>query len=136
MLRPPDGAYTEEIEKAKYCQGEPCDPNQEYYGRGPLQLTWNYNYLAAGRDLGFDGIHNPGVVATNPHISFKTAVWFWMTQSTLTCHDAMVTHQGFGATINAINGMECGQNVQNIRIDIYKHYCNILGVQATKNLSC
>ena len=60
-----------------------------------------------------------------------------MTQSDLTCHEAMVHDHGFGATIKAINGDdECGRNVQNIRIDIYKHYCNILGVQATKNLSC
>nr|POE97375.1 endochitinase ep3 [Quercus suber] len=57
-------------------------------------------------DIGFDGINQADTVATDPVISFKTALWFWMNN----VHS--VLGQGFGATINAINGdIECrGEN--------------------------
>ncbi|KAK9932229.1 hypothetical protein M0R45_019475 [Rubus argutus] len=43
--------YVEEIDKRNsYCDTSridyPCNPDKKYYGRGPLQLTWNYNYGA------------------------------------------------------------------------------------------
>jgi chitinase len=69
----------EEIDKDTYCDtstGVACADGQQYYGRGPLQLTWNYNYQPAGVAIGFDGINNPGIVASDPVTSFKTAVWF------------------------------------------------------------
>ncbi|KAA3474577.1 endochitinase 2 [Gossypium australe] len=40
---------------------------------------FNFNYGLAGRDIGVDLINNPDLVATNSTISFKTAIWFWMT---------------------------------------------------------
>ena len=39
----------------------------------------NYNYGLAGQAIGVDLINNPDLVATDPVISFKTAIWFWMT---------------------------------------------------------
>ncbi|KAL6343323.1 hypothetical protein AAG906_022398 [Vitis piasezkii] len=57
--------YIEEIDGAShdYCDSNntqyPCVAGQKYYGRGPLQLTWNYNYGAAGNSIGFDGLGNP-----------------------------------------------------------------------------
>ena len=39
----------------------------------------NYNYGQAGKAIGADLINNPDLVATDPIISFKTAIWFWMT---------------------------------------------------------
>ncbi|KAJ8648796.1 hypothetical protein MRB53_001819 [Persea americana] len=86
----------------KYTQW-PCAPGERYFGRGPMQLSWNYNYGPAGQDLGFDGLRNPEVVGQNPQTSFKTAFWFWMKN----CHDAIVSGKGFGATIRAINSQEC-----------------------------
>ncbi|XP_058183969.1 chitinase 5-like [Rhododendron vialii] len=75
-----------------------------YYGRGPIQLSWNYNYGPAGNSIGFDGLSNSEAMATDPVISFKTALWYWMNN----CHSIMVSGQGFGATIRAINGpVEC-----------------------------
>lgn len=137
------GCYVEEIEKATYCNSSsaPCAAGQQYYGRGPLQLSWNFNYQAAGKAIGFDGINNPGIVAKDATISFKTAVWYWMTQASPTCHSSMVTGKGFGATINAINGgLECGssanQSEQQDRIKFYKSFCSILGVQPGNNLTC
>ena len=139
------GQYVEEINKATYCDttfGIPCASGQQYYGRGPIQLSWNYNYKAAGDAIGFDGINNPGIVASDPSISFKTAVWAWMTGGSPTCHSAMVNGIGFGATIQAINGgLECGSNpsnpaAQQNRIQLYQSFCGTLGVDPGSNLSC
>ncbi|CAM5366544.1 hypothetical protein STENM223S_06791 [Streptomyces tendae] len=33
-----------------------------YYGRGPIQLSWNFNYKAAGDALGIDLLGNPWLV--------------------------------------------------------------------------
>ena len=47
--------YIEQIAKGPYCQDSakyPCAPGQQYYGRGPIQISWNYNYGAAGDALG------------------------------------------------------------------------------------
>ena len=135
----------EETNKATYCDtslGVPCAPGQQYYSRGPIQLTWNYNYKVVGDAIGFDGINNPGIVASNAVISFKTAIWFWMTRSSPTCHNAMVNGNGFGATIRAINGgLECGSNPSNPagqqhRIQLYNSYCSTLGVSPGPNLTC
>ncbi|KAB1213077.1 Chitinase 4 [Morella rubra] len=80
----------------------PCNPDQKYYGRGPLRLTWNYNYGAGGSNIGFDGLNSPETLTSDLIISFKTALWFWMNN----VHQ--VISQGFGATIRAINGaIEC-----------------------------
>ncbi|CAL5414130.1 unnamed protein product [Camellia sinensis] len=100
----------EEIDGASktYCDQSntqyPCKPNKNYYGRGPLQLSWNYNYGPAGESIGFDGLNNPETVATDSVVSFKTALWFWMNN----IHN--VLNSGFGARIQAINSGECNGN--------------------------
>ncbi|KAB8843552.1 hypothetical protein FH972_026765 [Carpinus fangiana] len=112
----------------------PCKPDKKYYGRGPLQLTWNYNYGAAGNSIGFDGLNAPETVATDAVVSFKTALWFWMTN----VHS--VISQGFGATTRAINGaVECDGKKPDLvqaRINYYNQYCSQLGVAPGDNLSC
>ncbi|THF97853.1 hypothetical protein TEA_016956 [Camellia sinensis var. sinensis] len=75
--------------------------------KGPLQLSWNYNYGPAGQSIGFDGLNNPEIVATDSVVSFKTALWFWMNN----VHN--VINSGFGATIRAINSIECNGNNSN-----------------------
>ncbi|KAK1577998.1 hypothetical protein Q3G72_026751 [Acer saccharum] len=131
--------FVEEIDKSNmYCdQGNtqyPCAPGKFYYGRGPLQITWNYNYGAAGKAIGFDGLNSPETVAKDPAISFKTALWFWMTN----VHS--VVNQGFGATIQKVNGaLECnGKQPQKVqtRIGYYTDYCKKFGVSPGENLSC
>jgi chitinase len=105
-----------------------------YHGRGPLQLTWNYNYGAAGRAIGFEGLISPQEVARDAVLAFKTALWFWTTnvQRKLT--------EGFGATTRAINGaVECdGKNPaqMNARISYYVDYCRQLGVKPKGSLTC
>ncbi|KAL2487559.1 carrot EP3-3 chitinase [Forsythia ovata] len=114
----------------------PCAPGKGYYGRGPIQLSWNYNYGQAGKNIGFDGLKNPEIVATNRVVSFKTALWYWMSH----CHNIITSGQGFGATIRAINGpLECnGANPStvNARVGYYRDYCNQLRVDPGNNLRC
>ena len=131
---------------AHYCDatkpyGCPAGP-AAYYGRGPIQLSWNFNYKAAGDALGVDLLGNPGLVGTNASISWQTGLWYWMTgtgNAGTTSHKAMVNGQGFGTTIRAINSIECnGGNPGQVqsRINLYTTIANILGVPTGANLSC
>ncbi|ESQ38983.1 hypothetical protein EUTSA_v10001575mg [Eutrema salsugineum] len=133
--------YIEEIDgpaKAEdYCDREnkdfPCAQGKGYYGRGPIQLSWNYNYGLCGRDLSENLLASPEKVAQDPALAFKTAFWFWTTNV------RGKFNQGFGATIRAINGMECnGGNsaTVNKRIGYFRDYCGKLGVEPGDNLSC
>eukprot|EP00253_Pinus_taeda_P002839 PITA_02839 len=141
-----------------YCQASsqwPCVSGKSYYGRGPIQLTWNYNYGPAGKAIGFDGIGNPDIVASDATVSFKTAIWFWMTAQSPkpSCHDVMTGKwtpsssdsaagrvPGYGVVTNIVNGgLECGKGSdsrQEDRIGFYKRYCDILGVSYGANLDC
>ncbi|KAJ7550567.1 hypothetical protein O6H91_07G106600 [Diphasiastrum complanatum] len=160
----PDGPYSwglcfkeEQNPSSTYCSVGtwPCASGKSYHGRGPMQISWNYNYGQAGKAIGFDGINQPELVSQDPTISFKTAIWFWMTaqspkpsshavmvgQWQPTSNDRAANRQpGFGLTTNIINGgIECGHandgSVQD-RIGYYKRYCSILGVDPGSNLDC
>ncbi|QKW53902.1 glycoside hydrolase family 19 protein [Streptomyces buecherae] len=129
-----------------------CDRNQPYgcpagqdayYGRGPIQLSWNFNYKAAGDALGIDLLRNPWLVERDPAVAWKTALWYWNTQSgpgTMTPHNAMVNGAGFGETIRAINGtLECnGGNPNQVqsRINNYQRFVQVLGTTPGDKLSC
>lgn len=129
-----------------YCdQSQPygCPAGQAaYYGRGPLQLSWNFNYKAAGDALSTDLLDNPWLVEQDPAISWKTGLWYWMTGTGAagqTSHQAMVNGAGFGTTIRAINSIECnGGNPAEVqdRVNDYNRITGILGVPAGDNLFC
>jgi predicted chitinase len=140
-----DLVYIEEIAKADYCQpsgGCPCAEGKRYYGRGPIQLSWNYNYCSAGQALDLPLQSDPDLVARDPKVAWQTGLWFWMTQSgagNQTAHNAMVTGAGFGETIRTINGsLECGTGHPGVqsRIDRYLRFCEIFGVDPGDNLYC
>ncbi|WP_436532931.1 glycoside hydrolase family 19 protein [Actinoplanes sp. HUAS TT8] len=142
--------YVEEINQANwplYCdrsQSYGCPAGQSaYHGRGPIQLSWNFNYKAAGDALGIDLLNNPDRVKNEASVAYQTAVWYWMTQrgpGTMTPHDAMVNSRGFGETIRSINGsLECnGGNPAQVqsRVDAYNRFTSILGVTPGANLYC
>lgn len=114
-----------------------------YYGRGPVQLSWNYNYHAAGASLGLDLLNDPSIVQRDETVAWKTALWFWNTQASgtpTTAHGAMVDGQGFGATIRVFNGrLECdGHNPDQVqdRADAYLRITGVLGVSPGDNLRC
>ncbi|SPT60297.1 MULTISPECIES: chitinase [Actinomadura] len=129
-----------------------CDASQPYgcpagqaayYGRGPIQLSWNFNYKAAGDALGIGLLNNPWLVEQDSAVAWKTGLWYWMTQrgpGTMTGHDAMVNGRGFGETIRSINGsLECdGRNPAQVqsRVNAYQRMTQILGVPAGDNLTC
>lgn len=114
-----------------------------YYGRGPIQLSWNFNYKAAGDALGLDLLNNPWLVERDASVSWRTGLWYWMTQNgpgTMTGHNAMVNGRGFGETIRSINGaLECdGRNPAQVqsRVNAYQRFTQILGVAPGSNLTC
>ncbi|MEO3930457.1 glycoside hydrolase family 19 protein [Micromonosporaceae bacterium B7E4] len=135
-------AHLEEINRDAW--GTYCDPGQPYgcpagqpayHGRGPIQLSWNYNYKDAGDALGLDLLNNPDLVKNDPDVAWQTAIWYWMNRAgpgTMTGHSAITGGSGFGETIRAINGaLECGggrpDQVQS-RVDAYKRLAATLNV--------
>jgi chitodextrinase len=138
--------YINEIDQSgDYCAGESygCPAGTyAYYGRGPIQISWNFNYEAAGQALGVDLLDNPNLVSTNAAISWETGLWYWDTQtggSSMTSHQAMTGGAGFGDTIRAINDIECngGDTVEmQDRVNDYEAFTAILGVPAGGNLTC
>ncbi|GAX42880.1 hypothetical protein NIES4075_38850 [Tolypothrix sp. NIES-4075] len=142
-----DLQYIEELNTANwphYCDPTtyPCVQGKTYQGRGPIQLSWNYNYALCGKAIGKDLLNNPELVSRDSVISFTTALWFWMTPQSpkSSCHNA-ISQSGFGMTINIINGgIECGkgqvtQQAQH-RIQLYQQFTRMLGVSPGENLSC
>jgi len=114
-----------------------------YFGRGPLQLTWDYNYRAAGDFLGIDLVSDPDRVARDGVVTWQTALWFWMHADGAgkgTCNGAIIQGRGFGQTINVINGgLECpssGNSAAQERISYFKDYCGRLGVDLGGALDC
>ena len=111
----------------------PCVHGKQYYGRGPLQLSWNYNYGACGKANGFDGLRNPEIVATDPVLTWKTALWFWTTSVGPT------ERKGFGETIHRVNGLEChGGNTDEVddRVRYYIEFCKQLDVTPGQHIRC
>ena len=137
----------------------PPVPGKKYYGRGPVQLSYNGNYGYAGDCI--LGDHNillktPDLIETDPVLAFKTAIYFWMTPQTHkpSAHDVMIgvwqpkaadkakgRAPGFGMTINIVNGeLECNKGQDNYsmkdRIKFYQYFLNKLGATDTVNCSC
>ncbi|WP_103534684.1 glycoside hydrolase family 19 protein [Streptomyces sp. SM11] len=142
--------YIKEVNEANYPHY--CDTSQSYgcpagqaayYGRGPIQLSWNFNYKAAGDALGIDLLGNPYLVEQNASVAWKTGLWYWNSQNgpgTMTAHNAIVNNAGFGETIRSINGaIECnGGNPAQVqsRINKFTQFTQILGTTTGSNLSC
>ena len=136
----------------------PAVAGKKYYGRGPMQLSYNGNYGYAS-DCIFGNktilLNNPGLVETDPVVAFKTAIYFWMTPQTHkpSAHDVMIGKwvpnatdkaagrtPGFGMTINIINGqVECGKGENmysmNNRIAFYQYFLKKLGM-SDPNCAC
>jgi len=146
------GDYADE--NAEY----PPVAGKSYHGRGPIQLSYNYNYGPASEHIFGDKnilLSEPELVSTDAAISFMTAIWFWMTPQypKPSAHDVIVGNwtpteedtdgnrvAGLGMTINIINGgVECDlgkpeEKSQVIdRIKYYERYTDILGISTDVN---
>lgn len=129
----------------------PPAKGKKYYGRGPMQLSYNGNYGYASDCIFGDHkilLNNPDLITQDPVVAFKAAIYFWMTPQTHkpSAHDVMIGKwqpnaadkaagraPGFGMVINIINGaLECGQGENNPgmldRIGFYQHFLAELGV--------
>ncbi|PSL25016.1 glycoside hydrolase family 19 protein [Chitinophaga ginsengisoli] len=135
----------------------PPAPGKSYHGRGPIQLSYNYNYGQASEFIFGDKnvlLANPEKVIQDGVIAFETGIWFWMAQQypKPSCHDVMISGKwtptasqqaaglkpGFGATVNIINGgIECGSGTENTkvlgRIGHYQRYTGIKQVSMELN---
>ncbi|KAG6549954.1 hypothetical protein Mapa_008465 [Marchantia paleacea] len=152
--------YIREIDQSNsYCDATnkeyPCAPGQKYFGRGPLQLSWNFNYGPAGKALKAEILANPDLVAQDAVLAFSSALWFWNTPregGIPSIHDVLVgkyrptyadlkacRKPGFGLTILIINGgIECGKVTPQAtnRISYFKDRVALLGTFEGANLSC
>ena len=118
----------------------PCG-NNSYHGRGPLQISWNYNYGTAGRAIGLGLLNDPGLVVASSVNAFNTALWWWMTRQPLdSAHSVIVSGKGFGQTIQLINGpLECGgkqPTAVQTRVSAFENFCGKLGVATGGNEGC
>jgi hypothetical protein len=144
-----------DITKIKY----PGVIGKQYYGRGPKQLSWNYNY-AQFSEVWYGTkdtlLEHPDYLSKDAIVSFASAIWFWMTPQfpKPSCHDVMVNKwmpnendqlkgrlPGFGATVNIINGgVECGtgKDLQktSYRYQYYAYFCNFFKVTLGDNINC
>ena len=84
-----------------------------FFGRGAIQLSWNYNFRAASEALTSDPntfCENPDLVATTPEYAWGAGIFFWMEnlKEETTCHIEALKSHDFGGTLNNINGgLEC-----------------------------
>jgi len=131
---------------------------KSYHGRGPIQLSWNYNYgLFSEMVLGDKEIllNNPDLLTTDAELSFAAAIWFWVTpqEPKPSCHDVMSGNwvptdadslagrkPGFGAVMNIVNGgLECGgvkSDRNKFRLQYYLAFCKKMKVDPGSNISC
>uniref|UniRef100_A0ACD5TU75 Uncharacterized protein n=1 Tax=Avena sativa TaxID=4498 RepID=A0ACD5TU75_AVESA len=128
--------------------------SERYYGRGPIQLTFEGNYRQAGKALGLDLAGNPDLVSTYPAVAFATAIWFWTTSQPPqpSCHAVMTGNwtpsaqdrdagllPGYGITANIVSGgVDCGPTSRTAQdgARYYKMYCDILQVGHGDNVFC
>lgn len=59
---------------------------KQYYGRGPFQLSWNYNYGAFSNVFAPSSynskdylLENPELLATDGFLAMAAGIWFYMT---------------------------------------------------------
>jgi Chitinase class I len=133
------------------CSSPPYScPYGWYFGRGAIQLSWASNYQAFGNWLGLGNtfVDNAELVATDGVRAFQSSTWYYMTQNGPGgygghCKGAMDASNGaggYGECIRHINGaLECnGGNPAQVenRVNLYRGYCNALGVSYGEHLYC
>lgn len=138
----------------------PSAANQSYHGRGPKQLSWNYNYGQFSDFVYKDGsvlVNNPNKVAQEGKLAFMAAIWFWMTPQGAkpSCHQVMAetwiptqkdidagrTETKFGQTTNIINGgVECGGSFlpanSEKRVGHYRYFEDKVGIVGEDKCDC
>eukprot|EP00984_Skeletonema_dohrnii_P025787 scaffold14973_cov128-Skeletonema_dohrnii-CCMP3373.AAC.1 len=81
-----------------------------FYGRGPLHLSWSYNYLQIAEVLGVDLCSRPDLVALEEEKGWASAFWIWtsITSSAGRTAAISVAEGSYGGTMHAINSeLDC-----------------------------
>ena len=139
-----------------------CSSGKTFHGRGPIQLSWNYNYGNMGEALNLKDengknllLQNPDLIKEDGVLGFRAALWFWMSAQAPkpSAHSVMTNEwipsdsdflqgraRGFGMTLNIINGgIECGKTAdtakQEGRMGHYRVFSLILGLNDPKTES-
>jgi len=109
----------------------PPNPNEQYYGRGPMQLSWNYNYGQFSNVFAPSSYNSkmylldyPDLIHEDGSLAMMAGIWFYMNPQDPkpSMHDVMTFFfeptaadiagnygTNFGTTTNIINGgQECG----------------------------
>jgi len=131
-------------------------PGKKYYGRGPKQISYNFNYAPFSRSIFGDEqilLDNPERV-TQGWLSFASSMWFFITPQypkpsmisvvngdfvPNAAQEAVGIKSGFGLTTNIINGgIECGQGAEKPqsanRMRYYQWFADQLGVDYSSEL--
>ena len=126
-----------------------------YYGRGPIQISYHYNYGNFSEFLynNTSLVSNPDALEQDGELALMSAIWFWMTPQCPkpSCHQVMqeiydesatsyskskMSKRGFLHTVNIINGdVECrtapgtwnGADKPLLRSKLYKYYMSLTG---------
>ncbi|MBB5624038.1 hypothetical protein HDE69_005135 [Pedobacter cryoconitis] len=137
----------------------PAVAGKKYYGRGPLQLSYNGNYGFASACIFGDKnklLSDPDLILKDPVVAFETAIYFWMTPQGVkpSAHEVITGKwkpsaadqakgwvAGFGLVTNIINGaIECNHGdavaAMKNRTDYYQYYLRAFGVTDTRKCSC
>jgi hypothetical protein len=130
---------------------------RDYRGRGPIQLSYNYNYGQFSKAYFGNTqalLERPELLAEDAEISFASAIWFWMTPQLPkpSCHDVIVgswnptamdveykRFPGFGLTLNIINAPQCGQPTPlhaKRRYDYYDKFCRYFNTSKGDYCDC
>jgi basic endochitinase B len=131
---------------------------RSYHGRGPIQLSWNYNYAQFSKFYFGNQeklLREPDLLSKDPVLCFTSAFWFWNTPQypKPSCSEIMrgdweperkdsIANRlpGFGAVMNVINGgLECGPKASprnKYRLDWYYYFCTFFGVAPGPNSTC
>jgi len=114
VVEPPAACACEDTLKSESAPLDGYIPaSKVFFGRGAIQLSWNYNYRAASEALTGDPMtfcEDPDLVATTPAYAWGAGVFFWMEnlKEETTCHIEALRNHDFGGTLNNINGgLEC-----------------------------
>jgi len=148
-LLPPEGCSCDDVyeRNEKGPMAGYVKANEVYFGRGAIQLSWNYNYIRAS--IALTGApqtlcQRPDLVAKNEEYSWGAGLFYWMenVKNDKTCHQSVLIDEDFGLTLDNINGgLECpaddhgwhGKAVQ-LRLNRYCRAATAIGVEKLLSL--
>jgi chitinase len=108
-------------------EGNMPSSQQDYHGRGSLQITGQAIYQEVGNGLGLNLVAQPQLAST-AIVVWQTGLWYWTLHTNpsvgMNCHEAIAAG-AFGRTVRIIKG-DCGSTPDRVRQ--YQNNCQLLGI--------